>query len=51
MLEGFETDTQEYRYQLMQGRWFNGNEPNALVLSDIAAGKMHLKVADILRYE
>ena len=48
VLEGFEANTQEYRYQLVAGRWFNGKEPNALVISDIAAGRTHLKVGETL---
>jgi putative ABC transport system permease protein len=46
--EGFEANTQEYRPQLVAGRWFNGNEPNALVISDFTASKTHLKVGDTL---
>ena len=48
-LEGFEADTQEYRYSLVAGRWFNGNEPNVLVLSDVAANITHLKVGDTMK--
>jgi putative ABC transport system permease protein len=47
-LEGFESNAQVYHYQLIEGRWFNGDEPNALVLSNIAADRMHLKVGDKL---
>jgi putative ABC transport system permease protein len=45
---GFEADTQEYHYQLVAGRWFQGDESHALVISDVAAGRTHLKVGDTL---
>ena len=48
MLEGFEADTQVYRPQLVAGRWFHGDEPNALILSDVVADSTHLKVGDAL---
>jgi putative ABC transport system permease protein len=48
VFEGFEADTQEYHYQLVSGRWFHGNEPHALVISDVAAGRTHLKLGDTL---
>ena len=48
VLEGFEADTQEYHYQLVAGRWFHGDEPHALVISDVAAARTHLKVGDTL---
>ncbi|HEY6412031.1 MAG TPA: FtsX-like permease family protein [Ktedonobacteraceae bacterium] len=45
-LTGVEADTQLYHYRLISGRWFQGDEPNALVISDVAAGKLHLHVGD-----
>jgi putative ABC transport system permease protein len=45
-LTGVETDTHMYRYRLIAGRWFRGNEPNVLLISDVSAGKLHLKVGD-----
>ena len=46
--EGFEANTQEYRHQLVAGRWFNGDEPNALIISNVVADSTHLKVGDSL---
>jgi len=45
-LTAVEADTQIYRYHLIAGRWFQGNEPDALLISDVAAGKLHLSVGD-----
>ncbi len=45
-LTGVEYNTQMYHYQLLAGRWFHGDEPNVLVISDVAAGKLHLKIGD-----
>jgi putative ABC transport system permease protein len=50
VLTGVEPDTQEYRYQLVAGRWFSGNEPNALLISEDAARNTHLKVGDALTF-
>jgi putative ABC transport system permease protein len=41
-LEGVEADTQLFQYHLIAGRWFHGDEPNAIVISDVVAGKLHL---------
>lgn len=41
-LEGVEADTQLFQYHLIAGRWFHGDEPNAIVVSDVVAGKLHL---------
>ncbi len=46
--EGFEANTQEYRHQLVAGRWFNDDEPNALIISNVVADSTHLKVGDSL---
>jgi putative ABC transport system permease protein len=46
ILTGVEADTQLYRYHLIAGRWFQGDEPNVLVISDVAAGKLRLHVGD-----
>ena len=45
-LTGVEADTQLYQYHLIAGRWFNGDEPGALVISDVVAGKLHLNTGD-----
>ncbi len=45
-LTGVETDTRLYRYRLIAGRWFRGDESNVLLISDVSAGKLHLKVGD-----
>lgn len=45
-LTGVETNTQMYRYRLIAGRWFQGDESNVLLISDVSAGKLHLKVGD-----
>ena len=45
-LTGVETDTQMYRYRLIAGRWFQGDESNVLLISDVVAGKLHLNVGD-----
>ena len=49
-LEGVETDTHLYHYRLLAGRWFRGDEPGVLVISDLAAGKLHVKVGDKLTF-
>jgi putative ABC transport system permease protein len=41
-LTGVEADTQMYQYHLIEGRWFHSDEPNALVISDVVASKVHL---------
>lgn len=45
-LNGVEIDTHMYRYRLIAGRWFQGDESNVLLISDVAAGKLHLNVGD-----
>jgi putative ABC transport system permease protein len=45
-LTGVETDTHMYRYRLIAGRWFQGDESNVLLISDVSAGKLHLNVGD-----
>ena len=49
-LEGVETDTHLYHYRLLAGRWFRGNEPGVLLISDTAAAKLHVKVGDKLTF-
>ncbi|MGH2497614.1 MAG: FtsX-like permease family protein [Ktedonobacteraceae bacterium] len=49
-LTGVEIDTHMYRYHLIAGRWFRGNESNVLLISDSAAAKQHLKVGDKLTF-
>ncbi len=49
-LEGVETDTHLYHYRLLAGRWFQGNEPGVLIISDTAAAKLHVKVGDKLTF-
>lgn len=49
-LEGVETDTHLYHYRLLAGRWFRGDEPGVLVISDSAAAKLHVKVGDTLTF-
>ena len=49
-LTGVEADTQMYRYRLIAGRWFQGDEPNVLLISDVSAGKLHLKVGDKMTF-
>ncbi len=45
-LTGVEADTQMYQYHLIAGRWFHGDEPGALIISDIAAGKLGMNVGE-----
>ncbi len=45
-LTGVEADTQLYQYRLIAGRWFHGDEPDALVISDVVAGKLHLNTGE-----
>jgi len=47
-LTGVEADTQMYLKQLIAGRWFTANEPNVLVISQIAANKSGLQVGETL---
>jgi putative ABC transport system permease protein len=49
-LAGVEADTQMYQYHLIAGRWFQGDEPNALVISDVVAGKLHLHTGDKITF-
>jgi putative ABC transport system permease protein len=35
-----------YQYHLIAGRWFHGDEPNALVISVVAASKLHLQAGE-----
>jgi putative ABC transport system permease protein len=45
-LTGVEADTHMYQYHLIAGRWFHGDEPNALVISDVVASKLHLHTGE-----
>jgi ABC-type antimicrobial peptide transport system permease subunit len=47
-LIGLEPDTQLYQHQLVAGRWLAANEANTVVLSDVAAGSLGLRVGDTL---
>jgi putative ABC transport system permease protein len=49
-LAGVAPDTQVYRHHLLSGRWFSGDEQNALVLSEQAAQQMGLHVGDTLTF-
>jgi putative ABC transport system permease protein len=49
-LTGVEADTQLYQYKLIAGRWFHGDEPDALVVSDVVAGKLHLNVGEKITF-
>lgn len=50
LLEAYAPDTQLYHHAIVAGRWFNGNEANALVISDKAANKLNVTVGDILSF-
>ncbi len=45
---GYEPNTQVYRYQLVKGRWLNGDEPSSMVVSNFVANKTHLTIGDTL---
>ncbi|HKD76475.1 MAG TPA: ABC transporter permease, partial [Ktedonobacterales bacterium] len=45
---GYEPNTKVYNYQLMKGRWLNGDEPSSMVISGFVANKTHLTVGDTL---
>src|SRR5215471_3751227 len=47
-LTGLEAQTQFYQYHLLTGRWLAAAESNTIVLSDLAAQKLHLQVGDRL---
>jgi putative ABC transport system permease protein len=49
-LEGIEADTQLFQYHLIAGRWFHGDEPNAIVISDVVAGKLHLHAGERMTF-
>ena len=48
LLTGLEAQTQFYQYHLVAGRWLAASESNTIVLSDLAAQKLHLQVGDML---
>src|SRR5260221_6433222 len=47
-LTGLEAQTQFYRYHLVAGRWLAASESNTIVLSDLAAQTLRLRVGDTL---
>jgi putative ABC transport system permease protein len=47
-LTGLEAQTQFYQYHLVAGRWLAASESNTIVLSDLAAQTLHLRVGDRL---
>jgi ABC-type antimicrobial peptide transport system permease subunit len=49
-LTGVEANPQLYQYHLIEGRWFQGDESNALVISDVAAGKLGLTVGEKMTF-
>jgi putative ABC transport system permease protein len=48
VLQATESDTQMYRYDVLKGRWFNGDEPNVALISDVVAENTGLTVGDTL---
>ncbi len=48
LVQGFQPDTQVYRYHLIAGRWFDGDEPGAIIISDLVAQRTGLKVGGTL---
>jgi putative ABC transport system permease protein len=49
-LVGLDPDTQLYQRHLVSGRWLARNEAHTLVLSDLAAGSLGLRVGDTLSF-
>src|SRR6266516_927361 len=47
-LTGLEAQTQFYQYHLVAGRWLAASESNTIVISDLAATTLHLRVGDTL---
>jgi putative ABC transport system permease protein len=47
-IQATEPDTQLYHYQVLQGRWFSGDEPNAVLINETTARTTGLKVGDTL---
>jgi len=47
-LTGLEAQTQFYQYHLVAGRWLAASESNTIVISDLAAQTLHLRVGDTL---
>jgi putative ABC transport system permease protein len=43
-------DTQMYHYQVYQGRWFHGDEPNAMLINDDIVRTTGLHVGDTLTF-
>jgi putative ABC transport system permease protein len=47
-LQAAEPDTQLYRYEVVKGRWFSGDQPQALLLSETAAARTGLTVGNTI---
>jgi putative ABC transport system permease protein len=50
VLQGYEADTQVYRYDLLKGRWLSGSDPGAMVISDLVAQRTGLQVGDTVTF-
>ncbi len=50
ILQGVEPTTQVYRYDLLKGRWLDGDDPGAIVISDLVAQRTGLKVGDTVTF-
>jgi putative ABC transport system permease protein len=48
MLTGLEAQTHIYQYHLVAGRWLAAAESNTVVLSDLAAQRLHRQLGDTL---
>src|SRR5215469_12696564 len=48
LLTGLQAQTQFYQYHLVAGRWLAASESNTIVISDLAAQKLHLQVGDMV---
>jgi len=46
MLTGLEAGTRIYQYQIVAGRWLTASESNTIVLSDLAAQRLHRQVGE-----
>jgi len=45
-LQGCSPETRMYQHLIIAGRWFEGDEASAMVISDLMARKTHLKAGD-----
>jgi putative ABC transport system permease protein len=50
ILDGVQSDTQVYHYDLIKGRWLNADDPGAIVISDLVAQSTGLKVGDTVTF-